>query len=314
MPLLAISLFTACKSSQVVAPAQLSSEAISETITQTMNFLASDELAGRGTGSEEINKAAIFIENEFKKAGIKPYFDSYRDHFDAKGQEAYNVVGFLEGQDEQLKSEFVIIGAHYDHIGNVKPVANDSIANGANDNASGTSVVLAMAKTIAARKNNKRSVLFVLFGAEEMGLLGSRHLATRLKDQKLNVYTVLNFEMLGVPFKDRDYKVFLTGYDKSNMARVLNTYSGSNIVGFSEVSQKYSLFMRSDNYPFYTELNVPAQTISSCDLTNFDFYHHVDDEIDKMDFTFMADLTKEFITITEAICNSSTQEIKLNEE
>lgn len=314
IPIILSFVLVTCKSSQIDTSLVLSPEAISGNITQSVNYLASDELLGRGTGTEGIDEAATFIENEFKKAGIKPYFDSYRDIFDARGKEAYNVIGYLEGNDEQLKNEFVIIGAHYDHIGYGKSVESDSIANGANDNASGTAVVLALSKYLTARKNNKRSILFVLFGAEEMGLLGSGHLAKRLKDRDLNLYTVMNFEMLGVPFIDRNYKVFLTGYDKSNMASVINGYAKSNLVGFSEVSQKYSLFMRSDNFPFYQEFHIPSHTISSCDLTNFDYYHHVDDEVDKMNFKFMAELVKEMIPVMEAICNTPTPEIKLNEE
>ncbi|MCB0432660.1 MAG: peptidase M28, partial [Mangrovimonas sp.] len=100
----------------------------------------------------------------------------------------------------------------------------------------------------------------------------------------------------------------------SNMASVINGYAKSNLVGFSEVSQKYSLFMRSDNFPFYQEFHIPSHTISSCDLTNFDYYHHVDDEVDKMNFKFMAELVKEMIPVMEAICNTPTPEIKLNEE
>ena len=99
---------------------------------------------------------------------------------------------------------------------------------------------------------------------------------------------MINFEMLGVPFTDRDYQVFVSGYDLSNMAEVINKYAGNKLVGKSDEAVKYSLFKRSDNYSFYRQFKMPAQTISSCDLTNFDFYHHVDDEADIMDYKHMA--------------------------
>ena len=72
--------------------------------------------------------------------------------------------------------------------------------------------------------------------------------------------------------------------------------------------------MRSDNYAFFKEFNAPAHSISSCDLTNFDFYHHVDDEPDKLDMKFMADITNKLVFVIEGICNSPTKEIVLNEE
>jgi hypothetical protein len=121
--------------------------------------------------------------------------------------------------------------------------------------------------------------------------------------------------MLGVPFTDgRDYDVFLTGYDLSNMADKMNSYSGTKVVGQSEVAVKYQLFKRSDNYAFYEAFKLPSQTISSCDLTNFDFYHHVDDEADKMDYEHMASVSNKLIPIIEGVCNSETQEIKMNDE
>ncbi len=281
-------------------------------VKSSLEYLASDGLEGRNTGSKGIEKAAVFIENIFKENNIKPYFETYRDSFNVKEVIGYNVIGYIEGNDPNLKKEFVILGAHYDHIGTVKMVNGDVIANGANDNATGTSAVIAMAKYFAEKKNNKRSIMFTLFSAEEKGLLGSKYLSKRLKGDNLNLYTMVNFEMIGVPFKDRGYEVFVSGYDMSNMAKKINAYTESNLIGKSEIALKYSLFKRSDNYPFYTEFNVPCQTISSCDMTNFDFYHHVDDEIDKLDFKFMQRLINKIIPAIEKMSNTPTKEIKLN--
>lgn len=304
------SLITACKGTEVKF----------ETITITKNqvkemisFLTSDELQGRNTGTEGIEKSANYIETKFKEYGIKPYYESYRDSFKVKDLDGYNVVGFLEGNDDQLKDEIVIVGAHYDHIGYGKPVDNDSIANGANDNASGTAGVLAIAKYFAAKKDNKRSIMFALFTAEELGLLGSKNLAKRLKEENANLYTLITFEMIGVPLIDKDYTAFLTGYDMSNMGSKINEYANTTFVGKSEIAVKYSLFKRSDNYPFYQLFDIPAQTISSCDLTNFDYYHHVDDEVDKLDYNFMADLINKTVLAIDTIVNTPTQEIKMNE-
>jgi Zn-dependent M28 family amino/carboxypeptidase len=312
-PLFVLLLILSCKSS-------VKSESKSITITNSeletiVTYLASDELKGRTTGSEGIEKAATYIENQLKSYNVKPYFETYRDLFKVDSINAFNIAGVIEGNDPKLKNEYIIIGAHYDHIGiSKKIVANDSIANGANDNAAGTSSVLAMAKYFAAKKNNKRSLLFVLFSAEEKGLLGSKHLANKLKTENINLYTMVNMEMIGVPFVDRDYVAFVTGFDKSNMANKMNEYIGSNIIGYSEISKKYNLFRQSDNYAFYKEFNLPCHTISSCDLSNYDYYHHVDDEADKLDYNHMANLINKIIPGIEKMSNSPTKEIVMYEE
>jgi len=125
---------------------------------------------------------------------------------------------------------------------------------------------------------------------------------------------MLNFEMIGVPFKDRDYEAFVTGYDLTNMAQIMNNYIGSNYIGRSEVAIKYNLFKQSDNYAFYQVFNVPCQTISSCDLSNYNYYHHVDDEADKLDYEHMTKLINKMIPAIEHICNSATKEIKMTHE
>ncbi|MHA7059706.1 M20/M25/M40 family metallo-hydrolase [Aquimarina sp. M1] len=281
-------------------------------VKDIMNFLASDELEGRDTGSEGLEKAATFIESSFKKAGIEPYFDSYLNTFDAKGTETYNVVGYLKGIDPDLASQFVVIGAHFDHIGKGKEVNGDTIANGANDNAAGSTAVISLAKHFAKTKNNKRSVLFVLFGAEERGLLGSDHLAKVLKEKNLDLYTMVNFEMIGVPLNDKTYKAYITGYEMSNMAERINEYSGNELIGFLPKAKEFQLFRRSDNYPFYSAFNVPCQTISTFDFTNYDYYHHVDDEVSEMNFEFMSGLINECVPAITSILNTPTKEIKLN--
>lgn len=290
-----------------------------EEVADIVHYLASDELKGRNTGTDGIDKAAAYIEKQLKSYGVSPYFDMFLDEFKFKARaedsiKGYNIVGYIEGNDEKLKKEFIVIGAHYDHIGFGKPVENDSIANGANDNATGTSAVMTIAKYFATKKSNKRSVIFALFSAEEMGLRGSDHFAKRLKSQNIDLYTMINFEMLGVPFKERDYEVFLTGFDKSNFASKFNEYQGSNIIGFSEVSKQYNLFKRSDNYAFFQEFNVPSHTISSCDLTNFDHYHKVGDESGAMNFQFLSNVINSIIPGIEKMINTPTKEIILNEE
>lgn len=293
-------------------------ESKSITITSTevesaVTYLASDERQGRNTGSPGIAAAADYISNQFRSYDVKPYFETYRDNFDVNGKEAFNVVGYIEGTDPTLKNEVIILGAHYDHIGQGKTVDGDSIANGANDNAAGTSTVLAMAKYFGAKKNNKRSIVFALFSAEEMGLKGSKHLAEVLKTNNLDLYTMVNFEMIGVPMKTDSYSAYLTGYEMSNMAEKMNQYIGTNVIGFLPTAKKYGLFMRSDNYPFYNQFKVPCQTISTFDFTNYDYYHHVNDESELMDYDHMAKLINAVIPAIEKMSNTPTKEIAMYE-
>ncbi len=283
-----------------------------ERIDDIMNYLASDDLKGRDSGSEGIEMAAKYIENYFKSYGVKPYFESYRDTLTNFKDPSYNIVGIVEGNDPDLKDEYIVIGAHYDHIGTIAPENGDYIANGANDNASGTTSVMEMARYFGTQKTNKRSLIFALFSAEEKGLLGSEHLAKKLKTQDLNLYTMLNFEMTGVPLQGKDYFVFITGYERSNLAEVSNAYAKEELVGFLPTAKEYNLYQRSDNYSFHKEFGVPSHTFCTFDFTNFGHYHKVGDEVELMDFGHMATLVNKVLPVIEGIANGPEKEIKLN--
>lgn len=309
-----------CGSTQVIQSSTAASEISqpeskpftdSERIGEMMNYLASNDMKGRDTGSEGIEMAARYIENYFKSYRLKPYFETYRDTLDNFNKPAYNIVGIVEGSDPELKKEFILIGAHYDHIGIVKMENGDAIANGANDNASGTTTVLEFARYFGTRRTNKRTLIFALFSAEEKGLLGAKHLAKKLKGQDLNLYAMLNFEMTGVPMKDKDYFMYSTGYDRSNLAEVSNKYAKENLIGFLPTAKEYNLYQRSDNYAFHQEFGVPSHTFCTFDFTNFDQYHKVGDEPDVMDFDHMAKLVNRTIPVLEGIANAPTQEIVL---
>lgn len=295
---------------RAVVPAVSFSEA--KDLEKIIGFLASDELKGREAGSEGIRKAADYLEDIFKKNGIKPYFDNYKDTISNFDQPAYNVVAMLEGNDPQLTNEVVILGAHYDHIGQLAPENGDAIANGANDNASGTATVMELARYFAKTKSNKRTMIFALFTAEEKGLLGSKDLAGRLKAANIDLYTMLNFEMVGVALQDKDYFMYVTGYENSNLAEVANDYSGEKLVGFLPSAKQMNLFRRSDNYAFHTAFNVPSQTFCTFDFTNFEHYHKVGDEADIMDFEHMASVVNKSIPMVTGIVNAPTKEIKYN--
>ncbi|UZO82442.1 M20/M25/M40 family metallo-hydrolase [Aquimarina sp. ERC-38] len=279
-----------------------------------LSFLADDALQGRDSGSKGLEKAADFIQKELTSYGVVPFKTSYLDTFVAQGENTYNVLGYLPGNDSKFADEMVIIGAHYDHIGTAKAVAGDIIANGANDNASGTTAVLLLAKKLAEQKSNKRSVLFALFSAEEKGLIGSKHLAKELKEAGKDVYVMLNFEMIGVPLNDKDYTAYITGFELSNFAEKINEYSKQpDLIGFLPKAKEFNLFRRSDNYPIYESLNIPSQTISTFDFTNYDYYHHVDDEASQMNYPFINTLVEKITPAVTMLTQTETKEIKFKQ-
>lgn len=284
-------------------------------LKEHIEYLASDELMGRDTGSEGIEKAAQFIETHFSKIGLKPFYETYRDSFMVKKMHAYNIIGLVEGTDEELKNEYLMVGAHYDHIGvSKKKIAGDSIVNGANDNASGTVAVMQLANHFANHPP-KRSLLFVLFSAEEKGLLGSRHLAKRINEEKVQLTSVFNIEMIGVPLGDQhQYKAYFTGFDKSNYAKVFNESESKPILGLYDEAEKMGLFRASDNWPFYDLMKIPAHTVCTFDFTNYDYYHHPKDEAVFMDITHMHKLIQSFAKGLEKVANTEEEVRIMNNE
>nr|WP_315223608.1 M20/M25/M40 family metallo-hydrolase [uncultured Flavobacterium sp.] len=281
-----------------------------EDVAATLKYLSSDELEGRETGTAGIEKAAVFLELFLKNNNIKPYFASYRDTLSNFDAPAYNIVGFLEGTDPVLKNEFVVLSAHYDHIGLEKNKQGDLINNGANDDASGVTAVAEMAKYFSQTKSNKRSILFAFFAGEEKGLLGSKSLVKKLKAKNFNLYAQLNIEMIGVPMK-RDYLAYITGFDKSNMAGKINEYTGKKTIGFLPKEAEYELFYRSDNFSFYDVFKKPCQSISTFDFENFEFYHHVSDDFKAMDIPHMTHFIQELLPAITQMATTPTEEITM---
>jgi Zn-dependent M28 family amino/carboxypeptidase len=315
---LVVFVFIGCKSTSVATDVNNIEQSFSykvdeSSVSETLKTLSADAMQGRESGTEGGIKAADYLADLLKKYNVKPYFQSYRDtlsNFDEVNT-AFNIVGVIEGTDPALKDEFVILGAHYDHIGVTETGEDgDFINNGANDDASGVTAVAEIAKYFGANKTNKRSILIAFFAAEETGLLGSFHLAKMLKKGNFNLYTMLNFEMIGVPMK-ADYTAYITGFSKSNMASKINDYAGKKLVGYLPMEFQYQLFSRSDNFPFFKEFNVPCQTVCTFDFTNFDYYHHVKDEFEVMDITHMTRFIQDILPAVEKMTNTDAREIVL---
>ncbi|UYZ61647.1 M20/M25/M40 family metallo-hydrolase [Hymenobacter weizhouensis] len=196
-----------------------------------------------------------------------------------------NVVGVLPGRNPVRTQEQIIFSAHYDHLGVLAAVQGDSIANGADDDASGTAAVVALAEYFKKRNDNARTLVFVAFDGEEAGLLGSQHFAQQL-DARF-VTAMLNIEMIGKPAKFGPNSAFITGFDKSSLAALLQ--AGAQGTGFRFEPDPYpeqQAFYRSDNAPL-ARLGIPAHTIVTDQLPTDKLYHTVDDEVASLDLANM---------------------------
>lgn len=169
-------------------------------LQQHIHYLASDEKGGRFPGSLANEDVALYIMNAFQTYGLHSFKDGFLQEFEAQLRNAdevvttWNVVGLAMGNDPVLKNEFIVLGAHYDHLGKV----GDTIYHGADDNASGTAALLEIAEKIAAHKSElKRSVIFIAFGAEEQGLLGSKYFVAHPPVPLKTIKVMLNMDMVG---------------------------------------------------------------------------------------------------------------------
>ena len=195
---------------------------------------------------------------------------------------ARNVVGVLPGHDPARAAEQIVFSSHYDHIGILKAVAGDSIANGADDDASGTAAVVALANYYHKRHDNARPLVFAAFTAEEVGGFGSQYFARQLDAKQ--VTAMFNLEMLGTAAKFGPGTSFITGFDKSDFGPILQrNLQGSPYRVEPDPYPEQNLFYRSDNATL-ARLGVPAHTISTAQIPTDKFYHSVDDEVESLDF------------------------------
>lgn len=200
-----------------------------------------------------------------------------------------NVVGILPGKSR--KKEYVIFSGHYDHLGIGKPnAAGDSIYNGANDDAAGTTAVIMLAHYFAQQKNNERTIIFAAFTAEESGGFGSKYFSEQYDPAK--VMAMFNIEMIGTDSKWGNNSAFITGYEKTDMGKILEkNLEGSSFKFYPDPYPQQQLFYRSDNATL-ARLGVPAHTISTSKMDSEKFYHTLDDEFETLDMKNMTEIIK----------------------
>jgi len=258
--------------------AEIRQQISAEETKEILFTLASDEMKGRDTKSGGYFKAADFVATYFERHNIQPFYPVYRDSLITDSLVSYNIVGSIGKYIPGKKT--ILIGAHLDHIG-IKGTEGDTLYNGANDNATGSTAVIQIAAFLA-QYQWKQNILVALFAEEEKGLKGAYHLAERLKEEKVNLAYMVNFEMLGITLTTGANQVYMTGFKLSNMEKEMNQIS-DDFVRFLPQAKELNLFKRSDNYAFYKAFNVPAQTLSTFDFMNYGFYHKAGDEAEKME-------------------------------
>jgi hypothetical protein len=205
-------------------------------------------------------------------------------------QKLTNVVGILPGKSK--KDEYVIFSGHYDHLGinAARAVNGDSIFNGANDDAAGTTAVMMLAKYFKAVNNNERTLVFVAFTAEEMGGFGSRYFSSQYAPEK--VMAMFNIEMIGTESKWGKNSAFITGFEKTDMGAILQkNLEGSGFTFQPDPYTEQNLFYRSDNATL-ARLGVPAHTISTAKMESEPHYHKPSDHIETLDMNNMAEIIK----------------------
>lgn len=230
-------------------------------------------------------------------------------------QKLKNVVGVIPGKSK--KDEYVVFAGHYDHLGIGKPDAKgDSIYNGANDDAAGTTAVMMLAKYFSQVKNNERTLIFVAFTAEEIGGFGSRYFSKQINADK--VAAMFNIEMIGTTSKWGTNSAYITGYEKSDMGKILQAnLSGSKFHFEPDPYPKQNLFYRSDNATL-AELGVPAHTISTSKMeeapNDEPNYHKQSDEIGTLDMNNMAEIIKAIAISSKTIISGKDTPTRVEKE
>jgi Zn-dependent M28 family amino/carboxypeptidase len=209
-----------------------------------------------------------------------------------------NVVGILPGKSK--KNELVIFSGHYDHLGiSRQPVNNDSIYNGANDDAAGITAVISLANYFKTVNNNERTLVFTAFTAEEIGGFGSQYFSRQYNPN--DVVAMFNIEMIGTEAKWGKNSAYITGFEKSNMGELLQqNLKGSAFTFYPDPYTDQNLFYRSDNATL-ARLGVPAHTISTAKMDAEPNYHKLSDEVSSLDMENMSAIIKAIAASSKTI-------------
>lgn len=222
-------------------------------------------------------------------------------------KELYNVVGKIEGK---RKDEIVLYSGHYDHLGEGQPVEGDSIYNGANDDASGTTAVIELARYFKSNGTPERTLVFAAFTAEEIGGYGSQYFSKQLDPNK--IVAMFNIEMIGKPSKEGLNSAWMTGWDKSDLGEILQkNLAQDNYKFFADPYPDQHLFYRSDNATL-ARLGVPAHSISTTQIDIDKDYHQASDEVSTLDIENITNTIKAIAVGSQGIVDGTQTPSRIN--
>lgn len=275
-----------------------------EEVIRIETKLASDQMQGREVFKPGIDSASAFIEKEFQRIGLSYYegLKSFKQEFKVDGERANNVIGILPGKSKP--NEYVVFSAHYDHLGTKSKFGknnskDDKVFNGANDDASGVTAVIALADYFKQLNSNERTIIFVAFTAEEIGGLGSQFFSENIDADQ--VVAMFNIEMIGTESKWGRNSAYITGFDKSDFGTILQgNLKGTNFNFYEDPYPREQLFYRSDNARL-AAVGVPAHTISTSKMDNEPNYHKLTDEVSTLDLDNMTEIIKAIALSSESI-------------
>ena len=300
------------------APAGLRAQTSgADRIKHDISYLASDRLEGRGVGTAGLDSAGIYIAQAFMDAGLEPAgTDGFLQpftidptapaaaHAGVSDVRVANVVGIKPGSGS-LAGEAVVIGAHFDHLGyggfgSLDPDSVHVVHNGADDNASGTAAIIEAARLLAERSGaDTRTLVFVAFTAEELGLIGSSHYVKSPAFPNDATFAMLNLDMVG---RLQDGKLAVFGAETAEeFVGILDKVNASYGLNIAASGDGYG---RSDQQSFFTQ-KIPVLHFFS---GTHEDYHRTTDDSDKIHYedtariaAFVADLAWNLATRTEAL-------------
>jgi hypothetical protein len=209
-----------------------------------------------------------------------------------------NVVGVLPAAMQLLQPhEQVVFSAHYDHLGEHANSTTDTIYNGADDDASGTTAVINLAQYYKNKGGNTRDLIFVAFAAEEVGGAGSAYFSQHINPDQ--VIAMINIEMIGKPSKFGQGTVWMTGAEYSSLQQIMNSALTDSQI-YTDPYPEQQLFYRSDNATL-ARLGVPAHSFSSTQLDKDQFYHQPTDELSTLDLDSMTQVIKTLASASEPL-------------
>tara|TARA_Y100000389_G_scaffold146696_1_gene145454 strand:+ start:6644 stop:7897 length:1254 start_codon:yes stop_codon:yes gene_type:complete len=253
-----------------------------------ITYLSSDGLRGRGSGTPGDRLAKDYIVNHFKNAGgsterlveVQEHYVSNKRGKPKQKVKTYNIIAILPGNDEVLKNEYVIIGAHYDSVKNQLGL----IHNGADDNASGTAMVLELFEKFASTNSHKRTLVFMAFGGEELGLLGSKYYVNNPTIDLSKVQLMINLDMVGR--MDEEKNVQLGGSPSAkNFSAKLHPFFVNSPINIIDLGK--GIFSRSDHYNFYKK-DIPVLFFFTGIHKD---YHTATDDEDKINYPGMMEIS-----------------------